>query len=293
MAKASKEQDWFGEQELPEEGAVYAFKLKNGSYGACRVLRKLPIAKTDLADAADEPHEGWCVRVAVTPWIGKSLPKLSEPQLSEILKLTHHSWEGCKEVYLITVPPSRAFQCVGSLPPTDSQRRQKETSMSPDEWPQGHWGMQVLMQWEWDHEDREKLLATEQKQSAREDEKDERAQARRIAKLSKTSLAEFKRSRFLPGWSKLASKEAVAETRQSILDAIDRISALGRKPQRKALLAELKRMVQQWNKLQEKHDDFITTTERDDLSDHLADLFVVAGLTDDDAVEYFERWENL
>jgi hypothetical protein len=291
--KATKKPTSIGEQDLPEEGAVYAFKLKDGRYGACRVLRKLPIAKTELSECTNGKDEGWCVRVAVTPWVGKGRPKLAEPQLTEILNLTHHSWTGWKEVYLITVPPGRAFEYVGNLPPSDKDRRQKDRALSPDEWPKNVWAEQVLMQWQWDHADRQQLLAGERQQQARTEEREDRAEARRIAKLSKLSLADFRRSRFLPRWSKLASKAAVAETRQSIQDAIDRMITLGRKPQRKALLAEVKRLIRDWNKLQQKHDGFMTTTERDDLCVHLADLFVVAGLAKDDPIVFFERWEDL
>jgi hypothetical protein len=281
MAKAKKKQTSNDDQKWPDEGAVYTFKLKDGRLGACRVLRKTRDKDGD-----------WSLRVAVTPWVGKALPNLKEPALREVLHLTHHTWNGSKEVYLVSDPPGRAFEYVGSLPPSDQERRQKETGVAGD-WPRDHWAQQVLMQWAWDHADRGQLLAKEQKQRMREDDKDDRAQARRIARFSKMSLADFRRSRFLPGWTHLASKQAVVETRQSIQDAIDRMIALGRKPQRKSLLAEVKRLIQQWNKLQKKHDGFMATTERDDLCAHLADLFVVARLMDDDPIEVFERWEDL
>jgi hypothetical protein len=281
MAKATKKQNSFGDQKWPDEGAVYAFKLKDGRLGACRVLRKI-----------SEKDGGWCLRVAVTPWIGKSLPKLNEPALREILTLTHHAWRGGKQVYLVSEPPGRGFEYVGSLPPADKERRLKETGLAGG-WPIDDFAEQVLMQWEWDHTDRCQLLANEEEQRARVDEKAERARARRIARYSKMSLADFRRGRFLPGWSHVASKQAVMATRQSIHDAIDRMIALGRNPQRKSLLAEAKRLIQQWNTLQKKHDGFMTTTERDDLCVHLEDLFVVAGLMDDDPIEFFERWEDL
>lgn len=281
MAKTIKKQASIDEQKWPDEGAVYAFKLKDGRFGACRVLRKI-----------SEKDGGWCLRVAVTPWVGKSLPNLKEPALREILHLTHHAWKGWKEVYLVADPPGPGFEYVGRLPPTMKERRQKETGLA-GEWPRDDFAQQVLMQWEWDHTDRGQLLANEQKQRAREDEKDDRAQARRIARLRKMSLADFRRGRFLRGWTHIESKQAVVETRQSIQDAIDRMIALGRKPQRKSLLAEVKRLIQQWNRLQKEHDGFMATTERDDLCVHLTDLFVVAGLLDDDPIEFFERWEDL
>jgi len=293
MAKPkSKPKDRFDESELPEEGAVFAFQLKDGRFGACRVLRKLPIAKTELSEWSSKKVEGWCVRVAVTPWVGKNLPKLAEPLLQQTLTRTHHSWTGNKEVALVACPPNGEFEYVGVLPTTGKDRRQQETALSFGDWPREMWAEQVLMQWEWDHCDRQKLLAREQQQKQQAGTKADQAAARRIARLSKMSLAEFRRSRFCSRWSMIAPAAGVAETRQSIDEAIGRLIAMGKKPPRKQILAEIKRLIQQWNKVNEKHGRFMQTIERDALTTHLADLLIVVGL-DDDPVLLFERWENL
>jgi hypothetical protein len=289
--KKSKSKDSFDESELPEEGAVFAFKLKDGRFGACRVLRKLPIAKTELGEWSSKKVEGWCVRVAVTPWVGKKLPKLAEPLLQQILTLTHHSWKGNKEIALVACPPDRKFEYVGILPVADKDRRQHERSLSFGDWPRDIWAEQVLMQWEWDHSDRQKLLAREQQQKQQASAKADQAEARRVARLKKMSLAEFRRTRFCPRWLKIAPAAGVAETRQSIDEAIGRLIALGKSPSRKNILAEIKRLVQQWNKINQKHGQFMQTIERDTLVTHLADLLIVFGL--DDAVLLFERWEDL
>ena len=290
--KKSKPKDCFDEAELPEEGAVFAFKLKDGRFGACRVLRKLPIAKTELGEWSSKKVEGWCVRVAVTPWVGKKLPKLAEPLLQQVLTLTHHSWKGNKEIALVACPPDSKFEYVGILPVGDKDRRQQERSLSFGDWPRDIWAEQVLMQWEWDHADRQKLLARDQQQKLQASAKADQAEAKRIARLRKMSLAEFRRTRFCPRWSKIAPAAGVAETRQSIDEAIGRLIALGKKPSRKNILAEIKRLVLQWNKIHQKHGQFMQTIERDDLVTHLADLLIVVGLNDD-AVLLFERWEDL
>jgi hypothetical protein len=290
--KKTKPKDSFDESELPAEGAVFAFQLSDGRWGACRVLRKLPIAKTELGEWSSKKVDGWCLRVAVTPWVGKKLPQLKDLLLREILTLTHHSWTGRKEVALIACPPDGEFQCVGVLPTTDKDRRQQETSLSFGEWPREMWAQQILMQWEWDHSDRQKLLAREQQQKQQASTKADQAEARRIARLRKMSLAEFRRSKFCPRWSMIAPTAAVADTRQSIDACLGRLIALGKNPPRKQVLAEIKRLIQQWNKVNRKHGQFMQTIERDDLTTHLADLLIVAGL-DDDAVVLFERWEDL
>src|SRR5262245_60124651 len=155
MAKRAKQtQTSFGPHELPNEGAVFAFPLSRGRWGACRVLRKLPIAKTELGEWTSRQDDGWCVRVAATPWIGKGLPKLNEPLLREVLALTHHSWTGRKEIALVACPPAAHLRLVGSLPPTAAERRRVESSLClGDEWPVDLWAQQVVMQWEWDHAD--------------------------------------------------------------------------------------------------------------------------------------------
>jgi hypothetical protein len=290
--KKSKRQDNFGESELPEEGAVFAFPLKDGRFGACRVLRRLPIARTELGEWTGNKDDGWCVRVAVTPWVGKKPPKLTESLLREMLTLTHHSWTGNKEVALIACPPDGEFEYVGVLPATGKDRRQKESSLCFGDWPREAWAQQVLMQWEWDHANREQLLAREAQAKRQADASADRADARRIARLQKMSLAEFRRSRFCPRWSRIAPAAGVAETRRTIDEAIGRLIALGKKPSRKQILAEIKRLIRQWNKVNRKHGRFMQTIERDDLVTHLADLLIVVGL-DDDPVLIFERWEDL
>jgi hypothetical protein len=292
MAKKTKKKpDTFDEQDLPAAGDVFAFKLEDGRYGACRVLRRLPIGKSGMGEWTSQPT-GWCVRIAVTPWIGKKPPTLKDPQLREVLTLTHHSWEGDQEIYLVDAPPGGDFERIGNLPPTNKERRGKDGTLA-GEWAREIWGQQVLMQWEWDHVDRAQLLSRENQQKGRAAKKEDRAAARRLAKLKKMSLTDFRSSRFLTRWTRLASKEAVQEMRQSFHNAIDRMIALGPKAKRNQLLAEVKRLILQWNKLHKKHGGFMTTTERDDLCVHLADLFVVAGLNEDDPIEFFEKWEDL
>ena len=67
---------------------------------------------------------------------------------------------------------------------------------------------------------------------------------------------------------------------------------MGKSSSRKPILAEIKRLILQWNKINQKHGQFMLTIERDTLVTHLADLLIVVGL-DDDAVLLFERWEDL
>lgn len=290
--KSAKKKNWFEEEELPPEGSVYIFPLAGDRYGACRVLRRLPIADSSLAEWATKKVPGWCLRVALSPWVGRQAPRLNEPALQEVLTLTHHSWKGNQQLYLVTDPPDATFQYLGLLPPTAAERAQVEKILA-GEWPRESWATQIVMQWDWDHLDRDQLLAQEQMQKVAASERADRAAEKRIARLSKKSLADFQRSRFLPSWSRGLHKQAVADVRQSIRDALDRMLQLGPQPKSKQLLAEVKRLILNWNQLQKKHDYFMATIERDDLCVFLADLFIVAGLKTQDPAKYFERFEDL
>lgn len=293
MAKKSKvAKISFDKHELPEEGAVYVFELPDGRYGACRVLRKLQIAESGFAEWTKSKSEAWCVRVSVTPWIGKEIPNTTQPAMAEILTLTHHSWTGNVQIDLVATPPSNDLVYIGNLPLSPQERRLQERCLSFGGWSIQNWATQIVMQWEWDHLDRDVLLVKDQKKATELKNANDQANARRTAKLRKMTLADFRRKKFLQGWSQLGPKPAIAETRQSLQESIDKLIALGSKRTRAKVLAEVKRLILQWNKIQKKYDYFMETTARDDLCIYLQELFIVAGV-EDDPVRIFERWEDL
>ena len=73
-----------------QAGDVFAMPLSDGRYGVCRVLR-----------VQDQPRQ---VLVTASPWVGSTLPDLSEPELRTCLNLTHHSWSNSPCMNWISEP---------------------------------------------------------------------------------------------------------------------------------------------------------------------------------------------
>jgi hypothetical protein len=148
------------EASLPAVGSVYAFKLPGGQYGACRVLRHLPPRRSREAEC-----RGPCAIVAATPWIGGTLPEITEPQLKQIFVLTHHSWGGQQQIRMIPGPLGRGMTLIGNIAPSSEELDVDRIDCSCN-WREctRYWGSQLLLQWKWDHLDRATLLAEEAEQ---------------------------------------------------------------------------------------------------------------------------------
>jgi hypothetical protein len=100
---------------LPAPGAVYLVPLEGGMFGACRVLRR----------STDDETQKWgrCIVVATTRWIGARPPSLDEPELRDVLVLTHHSWKNePHRMWIDDVPPAE-YECIGSIPPSAEDER--------------------------------------------------------------------------------------------------------------------------------------------------------------------------
>jgi hypothetical protein len=126
-------------KDLPSIGDTYAFRLENGKYGACRVLRFVE------KDANDK----WgcnAVLVACCDWIGDSVPDPANVDLKPILKLTHHRWNSVC-VNWITSPVTDSFIRVGTVAPSRSELTR--SCDSTVKW--SYLPIQRLAQWEWDN----------------------------------------------------------------------------------------------------------------------------------------------
>lgn len=114
----------------PKSGATYLIPLEDGYLGACRVIR--PAAGDDLLGLMDDlPAKKREERarefhvVVTSPWVGKEPPSLDEPQLRQVLRLTHHEWQDAPQVYVapVDVPPD--FRFIGYIPPSEADRALK------------------------------------------------------------------------------------------------------------------------------------------------------------------------
>ena len=125
---------------LPSVGHAFAFRIENGMYGACRVVRFIA-RKPQNKDSCD------AVLVACCDWIGDAIPAPKETDLKAIMRLTHHRWDvPC--ICWGTSPIPDSFVYIGTIPPSDS-----ELVMPCDstvKW--SFFPIQRLSQWEWDNQ---------------------------------------------------------------------------------------------------------------------------------------------
>jgi hypothetical protein len=88
-------------------GDAFLAPLSDGRLSVCRVLRT----------EADHSQ----VLVAACPWIGTEPPDLTEPQLREILRPTHHGGEGHPEIAWVGSPVPTTFTRLGEITPTEAE----------------------------------------------------------------------------------------------------------------------------------------------------------------------------
>ena len=123
---------------LPTAGSAYAFRLENGMYGACRVLRFCKQKSHD--DTSCD-----AVLVACSDWISDSVPDPCECDLRPIMRLSHHRWDkDCVNWCTSSVPNS--FIDIGIVLPSDFELNMQCNSTVRWE----YYPIQRLSQWEWD-----------------------------------------------------------------------------------------------------------------------------------------------
>jgi hypothetical protein len=242
-----------------QPGAVFAILLEDGRHGACRVLRR------------DKQGR---VLVAGTPWIGTAPPDLDEPQLREILYLTHHSWQDHPDLVWINGPPPAEFTYLGHLPLSDEDAASACSAS-------GGWGsprIQALMQWRWDHE-REAVLA-EDAARAKKEANGRAASEVAYIPLPATSLAELRRETFFKRWNGYVDAANIRAARQLIRTAIDELLALGPDASESEKLDVLHACVEDFNDLNDEDEHFIETIEREHICDVLGKIAERVGLED-------------
>ena len=127
-------------KKLPSVGHAFAFRLENGMYGACRVLRFIE-RKPQHKDSRD------AVLVACCNWIGDEIPDPKEADLKAIMRLAHHRWdESCIRWVMSPIPDSFAY--IGTISPSDAELVISCDSTS--KW--SFYPIQRLSQWEWDNQ---------------------------------------------------------------------------------------------------------------------------------------------
>jgi hypothetical protein len=264
---------------LPVRGDTFVMPLADGRLGACRVLRSAEAHEDNFT----EPDS---LLVAATPWIGTESPDLGEPLLRSILVLNHHNWDNSALLHWVSGPPPKTFRHLGNIPP--SARQEEPSSFAFSSWES--FPLQVLLQWRWDH-DRAAVLA-EDEQRARELELAQQ-QATAQANLRRATLtyAQLRKERPFQGWEGYVAPDILRAARRLFRDTIDALVALGPEPLEAAVLDVLRHCIERFNELDEEHDHFIGTIEREDICEHFDELVHVSGLEDyDDLVDRWRDW---
>lgn len=229
----------------PAVGKVYAMKLEDGRYGACRVLQM------------DEENG---ILVAASAWIGKDIPDMEEPLLKTILKLTHHSWDGKPEIVWVDGAAPDHFTPIGWIDPTEEEQQ-------IDCWSWGAWeglDLQVLRQWRWDH-DREALLKEDEIKAEKRQKDQEIARQAYQKYLNEVTLEQLLNKPIFLNWEGYAPDAALDASRELIQRTIKALMAIGEDPDETQRMAILEQCIEGFNTLDGQHDWFIETVEREDI----------------------------
>jgi hypothetical protein len=253
-------------QSLPEAGAAFMFRLPDGRYGVCRVLRQ---AHGNDVRWLGGPN----VLVACSAWIGDAIPDPADPALRTILHLTHHSWNGQPEVLWTDEPPPPEFKPIGIILPTAEERKMKcDSSAGWESCP-----IQSFAQWRWEH-DREALLAQDAAEAEQEQQELEARNAAIEADRRSTSLEKLSKYRFFANWKEYPPKEAIRASRVTMTKAVQALIALGPKGTRAKKKQILKDCIEGFNELDRTMNSFIETSARDDICSEFDLLVHACGL---------------
>jgi hypothetical protein len=266
-------------QPLPEAGAAFAFRLDDGRYGVCRVLRQAH--GNDIRELG-----GAAVLVATSAWIGGSMPDPADPALRPILQNTRIFPNGGQPVLeWQDVPPPRGFKLIGTIPPTAPERKMSCGSS-------GFWENSPIMLfglWQWGH-DREALLAEEAAECEQEKREIEVRNAAIEARQKEMSLEKLSKYRFFANWKESPSKEAVRASRAAMKTAVLALIALGPKATKAKMKQVLKACIEEFNELDRTLDHFIETTERQDICAEFDLLVHACGLGEHDSLA--DEWRD-
>ncbi len=243
-------------------GTAFAFRVKDGRYGACRVLRIIhsPGEKSPRA------------LVALSEFLDSHPPPLNHPALRKILCLNHHSWSNQPEMIWVSEPPPASFEKLGSMPVL--KKDSSANSFSFAAW--SSLPFHRYTQWRWDH-DRAALLAEETLENDAEERKQAQSAAGRKKTLAAVTLSSIQqRPTLFPRWKKYPSpkaRRAIEQTIQSFIAATARI----KKPTRRDVTRELRRCADALNNLDAGHGHPIETVEREDIFELFEEILTAAG----------------
>ncbi len=248
--------------ELPSVGETFAFQLSDGRYSVCRILRK----ERYFGDKT-------LVLVACSQWIGNNIPSVDDPSIRPILHLTHHSHFGRSLTIWIAAPPPSELISIGTIIPTDSEKKLSSSSF-------GFWDAitaQPLMQWLWDH-DREAILQADEILKAQKKLQKIEEDRRREEYLVTVTLSDLRVTKFFTNWEQSVSENEINASRQIISQTIEQLLVL-RETSIESRLQILRDCIFAFNTLEEKS-SFIYSNERDDIYEVLEAVAAAATIAD-------------
>ena len=258
--------------DLPEAGTVYAMPLEDGRFGICRVIRK-------------EQREIPCVVVTASDWIGNEPPQLNDPVVRKILVLNHHFFSERPEVVWVSSPPPKEFRMQGKIAVLPQDAKVPCNCLSAWDGLQ----IQVLAQWRWDNQ-REAVLAEDEKKKLIETEKTNAAAQKRAEYLSSVTFSSLLDKNLFPTWDDYPPK-AAKEGCEKIVYAFIKALAEAKPPlERDFVSHQLKMCIEDLNHLDSRCENFIETVEREDLCEIFQEILNAAKCPD--MMEQVEAWKD-
>jgi len=240
--------------------------LANGHFSLCRVIRH--------TTAEEEKRKGASMAlVAGSAWSGTDAPDLGDPQLRDMLVLTHHAHQGVPAMLWVEGSPPETYRRIGSLPPAEEEMQEEGSGSSGWEW----FALQASLQWRWDHE-RETMLREDAEKEAQRKAAQVEGALRYQQYLDGFTLEGLRTKPWFSHWQPYVSEALVSACRGIFVDTIDALIALDQVATTRTRLRILQTCIQRFNDLDDQNGHFIATIEREDICEGFDEIVYACGL---------------
>jgi hypothetical protein len=259
------------EADFPPPGSVFVAPTTDGRLAAGRVLRR--------------QYEGGAVGALVSAcrWLGMAIPDIDSPELRENLVLTHHSWQGRREIFWTHTPLPANFQIVGQIDLTEEDLASCSNVFT--DWRSVP--LQALLQWRWDN-DRAALLKEEAEQAIATAERQRKIAATRAEYLKTLTLESLKAKLWFESWTTGEPARPLNQSRSLLTQLVDDLLAHP-KLTKPAARKRFKQCVEAFNVL-DTIQPFIETIERDALYEAFEQISCASGFPQ--LVDEVDKWRD-
>jgi hypothetical protein len=263
MAKARKTNEK-GASTRVKAGDAFLMPLPDGRFGFCHVFY-VPVK-------GDNPLLRGHIMVETSAWTGTEPPDLNDLRLREVHVNTHHNSGPNVWRVMVRGPAPESFKRLGTIEPNATKQQVIAVWTSWESL-----AREVFTQWRWDH-DREALLREEQAAIEEKKVDEARLAEQERKRLDQLTLPSLLKKRRFARWKGYSPDKGIAGCRTALREAIEALIAMGPKPKKPSVAAVIRRCVEKLNALDEKHDGFIETGEREDLCREINEIVHAAGL---------------